>query len=189
MEFDKYFYYDETSPTCIRWAVDVFSGRNYQIKSIITGDVAGSINQNSKHLPTYRVCLRGKFYRVSRVIWYLFHGELQQNSVIDHLDGNTLNNNISNLKETTYRGNSVNRRKYANSTTMWNGINFHTKHNGKYTYAVATLIDENHKLIQKTFSLERFGLIPATRYAILKRREMQQNLANHGIQYSERHGK
>ena len=68
-------------------------------------------------------------------------------------------------------------------------IDFHTKENGKFTYAVACLKDQDGKSIQKTFSVKRHGIMVATRLAILKRRELVKSLEEFGIYYSERHGK
>ena len=42
-EFAKHFYYDETSPSCLRWKVDRYGGKGYNIKKISQGDIAGSI--------------------------------------------------------------------------------------------------------------------------------------------------
>ena len=37
-------------------------------------------------------------YIVARIIWYITYGEVPTDKVIDHIDGNRLNNNIKNLR-------------------------------------------------------------------------------------------
>lgn len=46
---------------------------------------------------------------VSRLIYNLFFGEVPKNAVIDHIDGNPLNNNIENLRAVSRQINSKNR--------------------------------------------------------------------------------
>jgi hypothetical protein len=188
IDFSKYFAYDETSPSCLRWIVDRFSGRNMSIKHISKGDVAGSIARNSKRA-VYRVQLNGKNYLVHRVIWWLFNKNFKEKYVIDHINGDPLCNFIINLREVTHQTNSVNSKKSTKNTSGWVGVDFHTKENGKFTYAVACLKDQDGKSIQKTFSVKRHGIMVATRLAILKRREIVKSLEEFGIYYSERHGK
>lgn len=43
IDFSSWLYYDETSPTGLRWKVDVFTGEHYKAKLVSKGDVAGSI--------------------------------------------------------------------------------------------------------------------------------------------------
>ena len=50
IDFSKYFAYDETSPSCLRWIVDRFSGRNMSIKHISKGDVSIKIENELESL-------------------------------------------------------------------------------------------------------------------------------------------
>lgn len=46
-----------------------------------------------------------KNYRVNRIVFEAFKGRIIPNLVIDHIDGNKLNNNIDNLRQITTREN------------------------------------------------------------------------------------
>ena len=54
------------------------------------------------------VTINGKEYLEHRIIWLYVHGELP--NVIDHIDGNTCNNKLSNLRNVNYTVNMQNRR-------------------------------------------------------------------------------
>lgn len=51
--------------------------------------------------------LLGKSFRVHRLIFLLHHGYLPK--LVDHIDGNRLNNNIYNLRDATSKQNNLNR--------------------------------------------------------------------------------
>ena len=48
MKFEDYFYYDETSPTFLRWKVDRYSGRKRNVLKFKKGDVCGSFERDTK---------------------------------------------------------------------------------------------------------------------------------------------
>ena len=55
----------------------------------------------------------GKSYckRLNRVVWGSFNGGCDDNLVIDHIDGNVENNNLSNLQQITSRENTTKCRR------------------------------------------------------------------------------
>lgn len=61
-----------------------------------------------------------------RVIWAMRHGEWPEKQ-IDHIDGNRLNNAISNLRSVTNRENSQNRGIRRDNTTGVVGVVFHKR--------------------------------------------------------------
>jgi hypothetical protein len=44
MQWLEHFYYDESSPSGLRWAREVWSGRGHIILNVQSGDVAGSVD-------------------------------------------------------------------------------------------------------------------------------------------------
>ena len=78
----------------------------------------------------YKICLQGKMFFVHRIVYEAFHGKLVNGLVIDHIDGNPLNNNVSNLRQITNRDNvsfGHSRKKIHNDrptgVTYFDGIN------------------------------------------------------------------
>ena len=91
-------YYDESSPTCLRWSRD----HGTQIKE---GMVAGSVCSTNKYC---RVHFNKRNYQVHDVVWTLFNGTIESGYIIDHKDLNRYNNMLSNLRICTHSQNMMN---------------------------------------------------------------------------------
>ena len=71
------------------------------------GDIAGSIQRSTGYR---RITVNGKRYRAHRLIWFMVHGKFPVD-MLDHINGNTLDNRISNLREATQQQNMQNQTK------------------------------------------------------------------------------
>ena len=71
----------------------------------VKGKIAGTLNSRG-----YRhIRLNMQFYQAHRLIWIWNHGFLNDDHLIDHIDGNRLNNSIDNLRTCSSSENSCNR--------------------------------------------------------------------------------
>lgn len=100
------FYYDETSPSFLRWKVQKGNSK--------VGDIAGHYSNTGY----YRVKLAGEQYAVHRIIWVLFNGEIDSNLTIDHNDRNRANNNINNLRLVDHKQNMNNKKDYKRANKL-----------------------------------------------------------------------
>lgn len=169
------FEYSEDSPTFL--------------KSKNTKKVVGSLDLQSDGTPkAYRVSVNGSRYLVHRVIWVLFNGEIDPNLVIDHVDGNPLNNKIDNLRLVTRQLNQRNRKMLKNNKSGENGICFHTTKASKTKsneYMRVTWY-EGFKQKHKDFNLNKFG----SKEDAIEFGELLRQLALVDKEtYTERHGK
>lgn len=90
IDYSQYVYYDETSPTCLRWKVDRSGGKK-------TGDIAGYcyIDRNGRLESGLKI--NGEEYKPHRIVWCLHNGNISANKRIIFKDSNKLNNKIANL--------------------------------------------------------------------------------------------
>lgn len=95
-----------------------------------------ALNCNSQGYLNGKLTISGKVYllRQHRILWAMHAGEWPSDQ-IDHINGNKLDNCISNLRVVTNQENSRNRKRNRNNTTGVTGVYFN-KQNGKW---VATI--------------------------------------------------
>lgn len=87
-------------------------------------DVAGCIDKRYGYI---RVRFKGIDYLSHRIAWYLHYGT-QPPKYIDHIDGNTSNNNISNIRKCTHQENMRNSKIKSNNTSGITGVLWHKVH-------------------------------------------------------------
>lgn len=189
INFSEHLYYDETSPTGIRWKNNRYKGKGYTQLHISKDSVAGCING----LGYYQVCIGKVTYLAHRVVFQL----MSQNGLpsgesklmIDHIDGNRANNTFSNLRLVTPSGNQRNKKMASSNSTGVTGVGIMYKKDGNYTYymAVWRVFGEKHQR-QKTFSVAKYGLLPAFHMACMHRKRMIEELNKQGAGYSDKHG-
>ena len=185
MNFEEYFYYDETSPSCLRWKVSRYAGSNYAVLKASAGDCAGSLRGDGY----YYVRLDNRPYMVHRVIMDMHHGASKR--VCDHRDGNRANNTVGNLRYVTRAENSQNAGISDRNTSGIVGVAFRTvtcdKVGKVYNYCVATWTS-GRKTRKKAFSVDKFGSDLALEMATNYRDKMIEELNKAGAGYTDSHG-
>lgn len=185
----------EASPTGLIWKRDLVMS-NSKLKRMV-GKVAGTMqNRKGTHKRPARltekywaVRYNGKGYKAHRVVYFIANGTLADDLVIDHLDGNGLNNSIGNLRLTTKTINSRNVRKSIRNTSGVQGVSVQYakpgKHGQKYYRVSYTELDGTKRW--KLFSTA-LGDSEAFQAAIIFRLAMINELNIIGAGYTERHG-
>jgi hypothetical protein len=185
-DWSQYFYYDETSPTYLRWSIENNSkalGKRYR------GDIAGSIGNIKNPYPTVK--LDSQRFAIHRIIYILHNGHVDNSYVIDHIDGNSKNNSINNLRAVSEIVNMRNKKKYQNNNTGVCGVYFCTNHRNILTVCATWYDDSSGEHLQrsKSFSTLKYGLLPAFANACAYREQKIKELNQLGAGYTEKHGK
>lgn len=96
--------------------------------SRFSGKPSGRVNHGY-----WQTRVGNKIYRNHRIIYAMMRGIIP--NVIDHIDGNTLNNRIENLRNTNVSGNAINCKVSVLNTSGRKGVYFH-KSIGKWTASI-----------------------------------------------------
>ena len=180
----KIFYYDETSPSGLRWRVPRFKNKGAKLHS--ADDVAGNKKYLDNGVPRcWRLSLMWKDYVVHRIVWVLLNGDLDTDLVIDHLDGNAFNNKIENLQPKTMGNNSRNRKNKPNALGF-SGVTLRTNPSGTECYR-ATWSDADGRLCAKHFAVNKYGNDTAFQLACEYRVARLEELRLKGFDYTDRH--
>ena len=169
--FKVLFKYDDSSPSCL---IYVKGNSSFCKSKRQSNDIAGFRGRRS-----WYVKIMDKSYLVHRIIWFLLNGNIDDKSVIDHIDGNSLNNRIDNLRLVSQTINNRNHAKQKNNKTGKTGVMF--SDDGRYR-AIWTDNDGKHR--SKSFSINKYG-DDAFKLASDYRDQIIETLGG----YSERHGK
>lgn len=184
MVLEEVLYYDETSPTGLRWAVDIRCGFHNSILKCGRGSVAGS--EERSH---WEVTYQQEAHWCHRVIWQLVHGQIPDDMTVDHKDGNGKNNLVANLRLVSHAVNMRNRRMGTNNTSGITGVGrYIDKATGAASWH-AKWNDQSGNSCNKRFSVKKFGESLAKTMAIDARNKAIEMLNATGANYSERHGK
>ncbi len=89
------------------------------------GKVAGSVGKI--RCTSYRILkIKGFGTTNHRVIWFMYYGDLPE--VIDHVDGDGLNNRISNLRASSLKDNPKNQKLHKRNTSGVSGVSYLKKY-------------------------------------------------------------
>ena len=83
------------------------------------GDIAGCRTRSD----AWSIRIDGRRYQAHQLAWLYMEGEWGE-PVIDHRDGNPLNNRFSNLRLSTYSDNAANRGRMRSNTSGFKGAVF-----------------------------------------------------------------
>ena len=154
----NFVYYDETSASCLRWAVNRKKARK--------DEVAGTPRTDGY----WRIGVNHTRYLVHRIVYFLHHNVWPQQ--VDHIDGNPSNNRIENLRAATCENNLHNMKMRNSNTSGVKGVNWH-KASGKWIARIRVKGERIH-----------VGLFDALSSAALAVQTVRNNLhkefANHG---------
>lgn len=136
--------------------------------SVQKGDRAGSLAIDKQK--RFRCGVDGKDYFVHRLIFLWHHGYLPK--VIDHINGNPMDNRIDNLREATQSNNMMNAKIFNTNTSGIKGVSF-----DKRTQSWAAYVWKNYARIW----LGRFPTIEQAKQAVQEARiKYHKEFANHG---------
>jgi len=76
-----------------------------------------------------RIQLQGRNYYVHRLVALNFLENPDEKLLVDHIDNNKINNNVSNLRFATHSQNNMNSVKKEGTSSHYKGVGFHTKSN------------------------------------------------------------
>ena len=93
------------------------------------GDLAGTLNLSGYYIVGVKIIGKDKKLLAHRIVWFIHHGELPD--MLDHIDGNPLNNRIENLRPANHHQNSQNKRSRKHSSSKFLGVSW-CKNNAKW---------------------------------------------------------
>lgn len=170
-EIKNAFYYDETSPTFLRWNTTVYSGRGCGLAKYTIGDIAGHIDKSSGY---GIVRYNGTYYRTHRVIFSLYYKiDVPCHMVVNHIDSNPSNNNILNLEVITPTENNILAKRALTNSTGIRGV-LKVTQKGILAYQAFVSDSTTGQLIRKTFSVRKYGEEQALLLAIQARKELEE---------------
>ena len=138
MELKKRLDYDPVSGS-FTWIYS--DGIKYRAKA---GSFAGSIKPYRSGTKYLTILLLGKRHYAHRLAWLYVHGSLpSENMCIDHIDGDGLNNSITNLRVVDKLGNSKNRRITSKNKSGKLGV-FFASREGKWAARIGVNGNKKH---------------------------------------------
>jgi len=124
------------------------------------GQEAGSLTTNGYKTITYD----GECRMLHRVIWDYHHDEGCEGYLIDHIDNNSLNNRIENLRVCDYSQNAANSFSHSDSLLESKGVSAHgdrfraqIAHKGKRYHLGLFDTEEEASMAYKEKALQLYG--------------------------------
>lgn len=178
---------DATSPSGLSWVAPRLYGGRLSYERI--GCPAGTIRNFNNRQNYYVLVVFNIQFFVHRIVYLLSNGSVNTSNDIDHIDGNSLNNAVKNLREVSAGENSRNRRKKTDKE-LDSGIYLetYTAKSGKELQKIRAHYSLEGKVYSRSWSTLKRGYPESLRLAIEWRREQINKLNASGANYTERHG-
>lgn len=138
------FYLDSDGIT-VRRAKDGW-GKRWKQGDKVEGYKLCSYGYRGVHIPRTRTTVN-----LSHLILLLRGVEIPEGVVTDHIDGDSLNNSVDNLRLVPQVLNTRNRKKHSNNTTGYNGITYNKVSN---SFLVRLALEGKRKYLGQCFTLE-----------------------------------
>lgn len=177
--FNQKFYIDESSPSGLRFKIDVYAGKNYCSLSNAKDSIAGVKSADG----SWSITHEKRPVKVHRIIYLLANKVVDSSKVIDHINGNPSDNSMINLREVSYKENRRNLKIDKRNLTGVTGVSLHS--NNTYRSSVT---DIKGGRLTKSFSISKYGKEEAFRLACQWRKEQIEQLNANGAGYTDRHG-
>lgn len=174
------FEYSSSSPTGIVYKIDnkaMNRGKKF------AGDIAGYLWKGKYFV----VKVGRKSYFVHRIIYMLFNGDIDSDVVVDHIDRDTLNNKIDNLRAVDYTLNSRNASKQVSNKSGVTGVILKLA-KGVPKHWVAYWNYDKYKQKTKNFNILKYGYDAAFQMAVDCRKKALEDMISSGMGYSLTHG-
>jgi hypothetical protein len=101
----------------------IWIARSGVMSPVVVGSVAAWVDAGAKYK---RLSFRNSRYLEHRVIWAL-HSGYDSKLQIDHINGDTMDNQPSNLREATHGQNIANARRPVSSKSPFKGASYHKR--------------------------------------------------------------
>jgi len=90
-----------------------------------SGKIAGNVQapEKNRKVARSRIFLKGKSYLSHRLAWFMVHGSWPIGE-IDHVDGNSNNNSLANLRQASSSENKFNKSRPISNTSGATGVKF-----------------------------------------------------------------
>ena len=146
------------------------------------------LNLYNIHIEKYWIInLKNKEYTAARVVYCLAYGAIPDDRMVDHIDGNSHNNRIENLRLADVQVNGRNRKMNINNTTGRRFIHRVkiSNRSGRYNHYYRVTVQLQTRKIIKSFNIGVLGENEALKRAIEFKNTLVPLLLLDG--YTERH--
>lgn len=186
---EKLFKYDTSSPSYLTRRVAVYRGsptHNNRSVQIEAGTPVGHYRaQQKRKAGGWYVKINGTTVGIHKIIYVLFHGTLENGTVIDHVNRDPSDNRVENLRAVPQKINSRNRSMSVLNKSGVTGV--HREERNGLSYWIAAW-RENDKHRTKRFSIKLLGEEKAKELAIEYRKIQIERMNLEGAGYTKDHG-